>query len=199
MYAWIIMYFYCMAGDYQGLSFQLTAHKIHIVVMYSFTSLLLCAYLWLWGHVHVKFSSYLIAAHQRPNFESQSMFKKSSRHKPLQMNISCFLGVWFPIWLRPDNGDIAVTHSFRSPASISSNQISLLGLFIIPGSDCEWCLANGFSIQICWLDAAESQQGLSFPWLRQPLQSGANKRKITWWNLHLCRVFLNYLLDLYWF
>lgn len=113
------------------------------------------------------------------------------------MNISCFLGVWFPIWLRPDNGDIAVTHSLRSPASISPNQISLVGLFIIASSDCEWCLANGFSIQICWLDATESQQGLSFLW-RQQLRSGVNKREMTllkyafmaWLFLHLVRFVL---------
>lgn len=149
--------------------------------------------------MHTKFSFHLIAAHQRPNFESQSMFKKNSRHKPLRMNISCFfLGVWFPIWLRHDNGNIAVTHSFRSSASISPNQISLVGLFIIASSDCEWCLANGFSIQICWLDATESQQGLSFLW-QQQLHSGVNKRKITWWNLHLCHVFLSIWFDLYWF
>lgn len=94
------------------------------------------------------------------------------------MNISCFLGMWFPIWLWLDNGDIAVTHSLRSPVSISPNQISLVGLFIIASSDCEWCLANGFSIQIAWLDATESQQGLSFLWWQQ-LQSAVNKRKIT--------------------
>ena len=105
------------------------------------------------------------------------------------MNISCFLAVWFPIWLRPDRGDIALTHSLRSPASISANQISLVGLFIIASSDCEWCLANGFSIQICWLDATESQQGLSF----LQLQSGVNKRKITCWNLHLCHVIFKHL------
>lgn len=93
------------------------------------------------------------------------------------MNISCFHGVWFPIWLRPDNGNIAVTHSLRSPASDSANHISLVGLFIIASSDCEWCLANGFSIQICWLDATESQQGLSFLW-RQQLQSGVNRREM---------------------
>lgn len=95
------------------------------------------------------------------------------------MNISCFLGVWFPIWLRPDNGDIAVTHSLRSLASVSPNQISLVGLFIIASSDCEWCSANGFSIQICWLDETESQQGLSFLWRWQRLQSSVNKRGMT--------------------
>jgi len=30
-------------------------------------------------------------------------------------------------------------------------------------------LANGFSIQICWLDATGSQQGLSFLWRQQQL------------------------------
>lgn len=64
------------------------------------------------------------------------------------------------------------------PASISPNQISLVGLFIIAGSDCEWCLANGFSIQICRLDAPESQQGLSFLWRRR-LRSGVNKEEMT--------------------
>lgn len=63
------------------------------------------------------------------------------------------------------------------PASISPNQISLVGLFIIAGSDCEWCLANGFSIQIRWLDAPESQQGLSFLWRWFP--SGVNKKEMT--------------------
>lgn len=108
------------------------------------------------------------------------------------MNISCFRGVWFPIWLRPDNDDFAGAHSLRSPASIFPNQISLVGLFIIASSDCEWCLANGFSIQICRLDGTESQQGLSFLW-RQQLWSGANKKEMTllkyacmaWLFLHL--------------
>ena len=94
------------------------------------------------------------------------------------MNISRFLGVWFPIWLGPDKADVAAAHSLRSPASVSPNQISLVGLFIIAGSDCEWCLANGFSIQICWLDATESQQGLSVLWRRR-LRSGVNKREMT--------------------
>lgn len=121
----------------------------------------------------------------------------NSQYKPLQMNISYFLRVWFPIWLRRDNSDIAVTHSLRSPSSISPNQISLVGLFIIASSDCEWRLANGFSIQICWLDVTESQQGLSF--LRWPrLQNGVNKKEMTllkyafvaWLFLHLVRFVL---------
>lgn len=48
------------------------------------------------------------------------------------------------------------------PAFVCPNQISLVGLFITASSDCEWCLANGFNIQICRLDATESQQGLSY-------------------------------------
>lgn len=117
------------------------------------------------------------------------------------MNISCFLGVWFPIWLRPDNGDIAVTHSLRSLASVSPNQISLVGLFIIASSDCEWCSANGFSIQICWLDETESQQGLSFLWRRQQqLQTGVNKRGMTLlkhaFMVHLCLHLVGFVLIL---
>lgn len=121
---------------------------------------------WIWPALrydtHSQLSSHLIVPRQRPNFlvANQPCIQKTPDIN--QMNISCFLGVWFPIWLRPDNSDIAVTHSLRSPACIPPNQISLLGLFIIASSDCEWCLANGFSIQICCLDATESQQGLSY-------------------------------------
>lgn len=114
------------------------------------------------------------------------------------MKISCFLGVWFPIWLSPDICNIAVAHPLRSPASIYPNQISLLGLFIIASSDCEWCLANGFSIQICWLDATEAQQGLSFQWRQQQFLSGVNRKEMTllkyafvlWLFLHLVRFVL---------
>lgn len=83
------------------------------------------------------------------------------------------------------------------PASISPNQISLVGLFIIAGSDCEWCLANGFSIQICRLDAPESQQGLSFLW-RRWLRSGVNKKGMTLLKYAFVVVFFSLFLSWIW-
>lgn len=82
--------------------------------------------------IQLSFNCKPLVINLRPNFGSQLMFWETSCHNSLQMNISCCLGIRFPIWLRPDNSNIAVTHSLRSPASISLIRFLWLGYLSSP-------------------------------------------------------------------